>query len=60
MNIFKSGTLTWWQAGIFKISVFSLGLIVGSHFSEIFINYTILLFTIAIIAGFYIAYVWFR
>ena len=30
MNPFKSFTLTWWQGGLLKVSMVSLGLAVGS------------------------------
>ena len=31
MNLFKTFTLTWWQAGIFKVGLLALGIAVGAR-----------------------------
>lgn len=60
MNIFGKGEFTWWQMGLFKISVLALGVAIGAYWSEIFLPYLTALFTVVIVFGVYIAYVWFR
>ncbi len=40
MNILKDFTLKWWQAGIFKIALLSLGIIIGSTWPELFRGWT--------------------
>jgi hypothetical protein len=60
MNIFKDFTLKWWQAGIFKLVQLSLGIIIGSTWSELFKGWTPLLFLIFLISGGYVGYVWWK
>ena len=36
MHIFKDFTFKWWQAGIFKIALLSLGVVIGSTWPELF------------------------
>jgi len=60
MNIFKDFTLKWWQAGIFKIALLSLGIIIGSTWPELFKGWTSLLFLIFLISGGYVGYVWWK
>lgn len=60
MNIFKSKTLSWWQAGVFKISLLSLGILVGTHWSDLFLSYTNLLIGLFIVSTLYLFYIWFR
>ena len=36
MHIFKDFTFKWWQAGIFKIALLSLGIVIGSTWPEFF------------------------
>jgi hypothetical protein len=59
MNLLKSGTLTWWQVGILKISLLSLGIAIGSTWPEIFKTHAYLLVSIAIALGLYLIPVWF-
>lgn len=60
MNLFQSGTLTWWQVGILEISLLSLGIAIGSTWPELFSNYAYLLVSIAIALGLYLIPVWFK
>jgi hypothetical protein len=36
MNLFKTFTLTWWQAGSFKLGMWASGIAVGAHWHEFF------------------------
>jgi len=60
MNIFRNTTFTWLQIGAFKLSTIFFGIVIGAYWSEIFVPYLTLLLTVAIIAGLYVATVWFK
>jgi uncharacterized membrane protein YgaE (UPF0421/DUF939 family) len=59
MNFFKNTTFTWWQIGMFKLSVFTIGIAAGTYWHEVFASYLTLLVTVGIVSGLYIATVWF-
>lgn len=54
---FKSYTFTWWQIGIFKLALLSIGIAIGAYWSEFFKNYSVPLIIIAVIASIYIMFV---
>ena len=60
MNIFKDFTLKWWQAGIFKAAMLSVGIIIGSTWPELFRGWTPFLFVLFFISGGYVTYVWLK
>jgi hypothetical protein len=60
MNIFKDFTLKWWQAGIFKIALLSLGITIGSMWPELFKGWTPFLFLLFLISVGYVTYVWLK
>jgi hypothetical protein len=60
MNIFKSGTFTWWQAAILKVSLLSIGLAIGSTWAEVFAPYAVVLAIIGIALGLYLIPAWFK
>jgi len=60
MNLFKTFTLAWWQAGIFKVGMLTLGIVIGAYWQEIFGGYLSLLFIIAVVSLAYVSYVWWR
>jgi len=53
---FKSYAFTWWQIGIFKLALLSIGVSIGAYWSEFFKNYLGPLIIIAVIASIYIMY----
>jgi len=57
MKLFKSYTYKWWQMGIFKLSLLSIGVIFGSFFPEFFRTYLTLFIVIASVAAIYIIYI---
>jgi hypothetical protein len=59
-TLFRPITLTWWQVGLFKLSLLSLGVVVGSTWPELFVGWRDVLFVVFIVPAFYITYVWFR
>lgn len=46
--------------GLFKLSLVSLGVAIGAHWSEVFVPYTLTLVGVGLVVGLYIAVVWFR
>lgn len=54
MKIFKSYTYKWWQLGIFKIALLSIGIIIGVYWNEFFASYLTPLMIIWIISALYI------
>ncbi len=60
MNIFSNSTFTWWQVGLFKLSVLTFGVAVGAYWSEVFSQYLTALLVVAVASGLYVAYVYFK
>jgi len=60
MNIFKSYTLKWWQGGLFKISMISLGIAIGATWPELFMSWTPILWLLSILLAIYISYIWLK
>ena len=60
MNIFSKSTFTWWQIGLFKLSVLTFGIAVGASWSEAFSQYITALLAVAVVSGLYVAYVYFK
>lgn len=60
MNIFKDFTLKWWEAGIFKIALLSLGIVIGSAWPEFFKGWIPFLIILFLISGGYVTYVWLK
>lgn len=60
MNPFKSTRFTWWQLGMLKWTTLFFGLAIGSTWPEVFAPYAEILALIAVVAGAYLAFVWFR
>ena len=60
MNIFKTFTLTWWQAGLFKIALVSLGIVLGATWSKIFAPWRAALLAVYAVAGAAVTCVWWK
>jgi len=60
MNLFKTFTLKWWQAGLFKVMLISLGILVGSAFPGVFLPLRALLFALFIFPTVYICWIWWK
>ncbi len=57
---FKSFTFTWWQVGLLKLSLLSLGVLVGSPWPGVFLGRREVLVVLFVVPAFYITYLWFR
>ncbi len=60
MNPFKAFQLMWWQAGLLKLSMLALGLVVGSTWPAVFRGWQGLLWVLFVVPGFYLSYVWLK
>jgi hypothetical protein len=60
MDIFRNYTFTWWQVGLLKLALLSLGIAIGSYCQETFVPYATALAVLGILLGLYIAWISFR
>ncbi|MGH7668473.1 MAG: hypothetical protein ACRENQ_03185 [Gemmatimonadaceae bacterium] len=58
MTIFKSFTLTWWQAGAFKIGMAAVGIAIGAYWHDAFGGYLMPLIVVGAACLAYVTYVW--
>ena len=58
MNLFKTFSLTWWQAGVFKAGMFGIGTAFGACLHSYFIPYLTIILAAAIACLAYVTYVW--
>ena len=57
MNLFKSYTFTWWQIGILKLALLSLGAVIRAYWYDFFRANLIAFIIIAIIASVIIMFI---
>jgi hypothetical protein len=60
MNLFKTFTLKWWQAGIFKVMLLSLGIVIAATWPGIFYAWRPELLVIFLLSVCYICWVWWK
>ncbi len=60
MNVFKTFTLKWWQAGLFKLGLLWLGIAAGAYWHEFFGAYLLVLLTMAATILACVTYVWWK
>lgn len=53
MNIFKNHTYSWWQIGILKLALLSIGVVIGSYWQEALLPYITFFVAAAIVFGAY-------
>ncbi|MFA6407187.1 MAG: hypothetical protein WCV80_00585 [Candidatus Paceibacterota bacterium] len=53
MNLFKERTFKWWEIGLIKVCLLSLGALLGIYFYDFFMSLAWLLCTLFIATGFY-------
>jgi hypothetical protein len=59
-NLFKSFTLTWWQASLFKVAMLAAGVAIGAYWPDFFHAYVPVLILVAAVAASYVTYVWWK
>lgn len=59
-HIFKSGTYTWWQVGILKLSLLLIGISIGAYWPVVFRDWLTSMIIVAAICGIYTMVVWIR
>ena len=59
-HLFKSFTLRWWEVGLFKLGMLSVGLAAGACWPPLFAGYATWLAIIAAVALVYITVAWLR
>lgn len=60
MDIFKSSAFTWWQMGMFKLGLLSIGIAVGAYWHDVFLPYVSWLVILGLVLGVYVVFVWSR
>jgi hypothetical protein len=60
MNVFKTITLKWWQAALFKAGIWALGIAVGAYWHNLFSGVLPELVAIGVVCLSYVSYVWAR
>lgn len=60
MNIFKAFTMKWWEGGIFKVAMISLGIVIGATWPEIFGPLRAALLVVFAVLTFYICWIWWK
>jgi hypothetical protein len=59
-TLFKSFTFTWWQVGLLKLSLLSLGVVVGSTWPGVFVGWRDVLVVLFVVPALYLTYLSFR
>lgn len=60
MKLFRNYTFTWWQAGLLKLCMLSIGIAIGAYWWDFFVDYVAWFLGAGIILGLYLAYVSFK
>jgi hypothetical protein len=60
MNLFKTFSLTWWQAGVFKVGLLSVGVMIGTYCHDIFAGYLLPILVIAVVSLAYVTFIWWK
>ncbi|MBS3902945.1 MAG: hypothetical protein KGZ30_01050 [Anaplasmataceae bacterium] len=53
MKIFKNRTFSWWEVGLIKICLLSLGIILGTYFYNPLVNYLSLWWLLFVVTTIY-------
>ena len=58
MDLFKTFSFKWWQAAIFKLGMWAIGITVGAYFHTFFAGCYPILITIAVVCLGYTTIAW--
>lgn len=53
MKILKNYTYSWWQMGLLKLSLLSIGVAIGTYWQDIFMDHLLIIVGIGIVLGIY-------
>jgi hypothetical protein len=54
MNLFRAYTHTWWQMGVFKVSVLAIGMILGAFLASVVLSWLWVFVVLAAISTVYV------
>ena len=57
MKIFRNYTYSWWQIGLLKLALLSIGIAIGARWYEVFLPYFIALVVFGLVFGFCLLFV---
>jgi len=60
MNLFKTFTLKWWQAALFKGGMLAAGIAIGTYWHDLLGGYLLILIIVAVVSLAYLTYVWWK
>jgi hypothetical protein len=60
MNLFKSFTLKWWQASLFKLGLLALGVAIGAYWYDFLGSFLPILLIVAAACLAYVTFVWWK
>jgi hypothetical protein len=60
MNIFKTFTLKWWQTGLLKLGMLTLGIAIGAYWHDVVGGYLLILIAVAAVSLAYVTYLWWK
>jgi hypothetical protein len=59
-TLFKSFAFAWWQLGLLKLSLLSLGVVVGSTWPGVFVGWRETLLVLFVAPAFFVSYLWLK
>jgi hypothetical protein len=54
MNLFRVYTYTWWQMGVFKVSLLAIGMILGAFLASVVLAWLWVFVVVAVISTVYV------
>jgi hypothetical protein len=54
MNLFSAYTYTWWQMGVFKVSLLAIGMILGAFLASVVLAWLWVFVVVAVISTIYV------
>lgn len=60
MNLLKPFTMTWWQVGLFKWSLVSLGIVLGATWPELLAPWRGFFLILFVLPTLYISWLWLK